>query len=87
MGIRDLKQNASAVIKRVKEGEAITITERGVPVAKLLPIPEDKYLELVQDGTISPGHGRFDVDSIVPFDLPGGLSAEELIAQEREDKV
>ena len=47
MGIRELKQNASAVVKRAKEGEAITITERGVPVAKLLPIPEDKYLELV----------------------------------------
>lgn len=87
MGIRDLKQNASAVVKRVKAGEAITITERGVPVAKLVPIPDDKYLELVQEGAIIPGRGYFDFDSIELIELPDGLTAEELIAQEREDRV
>lgn len=87
MGIRDLKQNASAVVKRVKAGEVITITERGVPVAKLLPIPQDKYLELVQEGAIIPGSGYFDFDSIEPVELPDGLTAEDLIAEMREDKI
>lgn len=86
MGIRELKQNASAVVRRVKDGEAITITERGKAVAKLLPIPEDKYLELVQEGVITPGRGRFDVDSIERFELPEGVTTEQLIAEEREDR-
>lgn len=87
MGIRDLKQNASAVIRRVKQGEALTITERGVPVAKLVPIPDDKYIGLIQDGVIIPGLGGFDVDSIVPIEIPGGISSEELIAEMREERL
>ncbi len=87
MGIRELKQNASAVVKRAKEGEVITITERGVPVAKLLPIPQDKYLELIQDGTITPARGQFDFDSIVPIKLPDGITSEQLISEMREDRV
>ena len=87
MGIRELKQNASAVIRRVKQGEPLTITERGVPVAKLVPIPDDKYIELIQEGVIIPGLGGFDVDSIVPIEIPGGISSEELIAQEREERL
>ncbi|MEK9908641.1 MAG: type II toxin-antitoxin system prevent-host-death family antitoxin [Aquiluna sp.] len=87
VGIRELKQNASAVVKRAKEGEVITITERGVPVAKLLPIPQDKYLELIQDGTITPARGQFDFDSIVPIKLPDGITSEQLISEMREDRV
>lgn len=87
MGIRELKQNASAVIRRVKAGEALTITERGVPVAKLVPIPNDKYIELIQEGVVIPGLGGFDVDSIVPIEIPGGISSEELIAEMREERL
>jgi prevent-host-death family protein len=35
VGIRELKQNPSAAIARVKAGEEITVTERGEPVARL----------------------------------------------------
>ncbi len=35
--IRDLKQNASAIIRRVKSGETLDVTERGEPVARLVP--------------------------------------------------
>ena len=39
IGIRELKQQASEVIRRVREKkEVITITYRGRPVAKLVPV-------------------------------------------------
>lgn len=38
MGIRELKQNASEVVARAEQGETITITVQGRPVAKIVPI-------------------------------------------------
>jgi prevent-host-death family protein len=39
IGIRELRQNASAYLRRVEAGEAIQIADRGRPVALWLPIP------------------------------------------------
>jgi prevent-host-death family protein len=36
-GIRELRQNLSALLDEVKKGREIVITERGHPVAKLVP--------------------------------------------------
>jgi len=38
VGIRALKQNASAVVAQVATGELVTITDRGRPVAQMVPI-------------------------------------------------
>jgi prevent-host-death family protein len=38
LGIRALKQNASSVIAEVVAGDTLTITDRGRPVARIVPI-------------------------------------------------
>lgn len=38
IGIRALQQNASAIVERAAAGEAIEITARGRPVARLVPL-------------------------------------------------
>lgn len=48
VGIRALKQNASAVLARVVAGEVLLITDRGRPVAQLSPLaadPRRRYLD------------------------------------------
>ncbi|MBN2494235.1 MAG: type II toxin-antitoxin system prevent-host-death family antitoxin [Deltaproteobacteria bacterium] len=40
IGIRDLKNNLSAVLRRVKNGETVTIKERNQPIAVLVPTSE-----------------------------------------------
>lgn len=37
VGIRELRQNLSRYIDRVKDGEALVVTERGREVARLIP--------------------------------------------------
>lgn len=37
VGLRELRQNASALVKRAEEGEEITITVAGRPGARLVP--------------------------------------------------
>ncbi len=49
-GIRELKQNASAVVAEVAAGEVVTITDRGRPVARLVPIRSTPLDELVESG-------------------------------------
>ena len=38
VGIRALKDEASAIVRRVRGGEVFTITDRGEPVALLVPL-------------------------------------------------
>jgi prevent-host-death family protein len=56
VGVRDLKQNASRVLARVKAGETLEVTEHGRPVARLTPVERgDDYDRLVEAGEILPG--------------------------------
>ncbi|MFM7245856.1 MAG: type II toxin-antitoxin system Phd/YefM family antitoxin, partial [Actinomycetota bacterium] len=38
IGVRELRQYASTYLARVKGGETITVTERGRPIARLVPL-------------------------------------------------
>jgi prevent-host-death family protein len=38
VGVRELNQNTSQVIERVRRGETLEITERGRPVARIVPV-------------------------------------------------
>lgn len=60
VGIRDLKSRLSAYIARVKAGERIIVTERGRPVAELVPIsPERHAIEaMVEQGKLRWSGGK-----------------------------
>jgi len=45
VGIRELRQRASELLRRVEAGEAIEVTDRGRPVALLTPVPQQGRLE------------------------------------------
>jgi prevent-host-death family protein len=56
VGARELRHQLSGILKRVWEGESFEVTERGKPVARLVPLPERAELwdRLVADGVIIP---------------------------------
>ena len=41
VGIRELRQNLSVYVERVKKGHTLTVTEHGRAVAELRPLPRD----------------------------------------------
>ncbi|MGN6444472.1 type II toxin-antitoxin system Phd/YefM family antitoxin [Amnibacterium sp.] len=53
-GIRELKQNASAVVAQAAAGETVVITDRGRPVAQLTPLSDSPYAEMRAAGLIRP---------------------------------
>jgi prevent-host-death family protein len=50
VGIRALKQNASAVVAEAAAGETVTITDRGRPVALMTAIPTSRLCALIDAG-------------------------------------
>jgi prevent-host-death family protein len=78
VGIRALKQNASAVVAQAAAGERVTITDRGRRVAQLTPIPSSRVEQLVEAGQAR--RARYDVAAL-PAPRPGPDLSGELAAQ------
>src|SRR3954463_7037182 len=64
VGIRELRQNLSAVLKRVRAGEGLVVTDRNRPGAALGPVPEDPYARPVAEGRIIPAKRTLDLSKI-----------------------
>lgn len=62
VGVRELRQNLSVYLRRVKEGEALEVTEHGTTVARLVPARthESVLEQLIADGKARRGRGRLD---------------------------
>jgi prevent-host-death family protein len=55
VGIRELRDGLSKHITAVREGATITVTDHGVPVARITPIGAPTALErLIADGVVQP---------------------------------
>lgn len=53
VGIRQLKNETSAIIERVENGEIVTVTRRGRPVARVVPVGIPAGMaRLVAEGTV-----------------------------------
>ena len=70
VGVRELRQRASELLRRVEAGETIEITDRGRPVALLSPIPDGgPYQRMLASGEIERAALDFD-DLPEPLQLP-----------------
>lgn len=62
VGVRELKDHASAILRRVRRGEAVRVTDRGRPVAILVPVaearPAETLRQLVATGRLAWGGGK-----------------------------
>lgn len=56
VGVRDLKNNLSRYLERVRGGDEVIVTDRGRPVARLLPLDasSDHLADLVDAGLVRP---------------------------------
>lgn len=89
VGIRELRQQATAVLRRVVAGESLVVTDHGHPIARLVPLRPSALEQLVAEGRATPAEGDL-LALLEELDLPAdadgsGVSAAlgELRAQER----
>jgi prevent-host-death family protein len=84
VGVRELRQRASELLRRVEAGESIEITDRGRPIAMLTPLPDGDPLERLRtSGDLAPATAGMD-SLPEPLALPAGHeSPSEILARLR----
>ncbi len=87
VGIRELRQNLSVYLRRVQAGEALEVTDRGRPVAMLVPLrkPSTAMERLVASGHASPRQGN-----LIELGVPPGRGSSRLsdaLAHGREERL
>ncbi len=83
--MRALQQHASEVVRRVAAGEIVEVTDRGRPVARLVPIRSSTLETLIEAGAARPA--RIDVASLAaPLKRVPGPSLNDLLSEARADE-
>jgi len=83
IGIRELRDNLTATIRRVPAGESLEVTHDGVPVALLSPLPAGRLARLLAGGGVTPG--RPPERPLRRFRVTGPMTASEAIEEDRAD--
>ncbi len=93
--VTEAKNRLSALLDRVKAGESVIITDRGVPIARIEPITrtadwDARMQRLIAEGKVIPGNDMPHEEllrrmrAIPRPKLPEGASLLEAVLEERE---
>ena len=89
VGVRELRQNLSVHLRRVRTGATLEVTDHGRPVAILSPLPEamTPLARLRLEGRIvREATGR--LEDVTPLDVPGlGAALRQALDEQREDRL
>lgn len=88
VGVRELRQNLSVHLRRVRKGQVLEVTDRGQPVAILAPLPEamSPIARLRLEGRIARGAtGR--LEDVRALRVPGlGDTLRRALDEQRADR-
>lgn len=90
VGIRELRQNLSVYVERVKEGETLHVTEHGHVVALLTPLPAKAMNTMerwVAEGKATPPTKPLGNLPLPKPGPPGSPRSEDVLAELREDRL
>jgi len=87
VGVRELRQRASELLRRVASGETTEVTDRGRPVALLTPVPQAGPMERLRAaGEVTAPSGAAG-ELPVPLPLPPGCEPPSaVLARLRADE-
>ncbi len=86
VGVRYLKAHLSAHLDRVKAGQTVVVTERGRPVAKLMPFGGQALPPSVER-LLQTGAATWSGRDLPPFEplpmAPGDQTFAEMVSEDR----
>jgi prevent-host-death family protein len=87
VGVRELRQNLSVYLRRVKGGEALEVTEHGRTVARLVPARQSESVleRLIAEGKATPAKGS--IDELPPLRGPITDAGSRALQELREDRI
>jgi prevent-host-death family protein len=84
VGVRELRRDASAILRRVAAGETVEITDRGRPVAVLVRTMPLGVTRLEREGLLRRAEG--DLLEVPPISVPADAAwPSELVSEQRAD--
>ena len=83
VGVRELRRDASAILRRVAEGETFEVTDRGRAVAVLVQTMPAGLVRLEREGLLRRSRG--DLLDLSPIPLPLGARLPSLVVAEGRD--
>jgi prevent-host-death family protein len=84
VGVRELRRQASAILRRVAAGETVEVTDRGRPVAVLLKTMPSGLARLEREGLLR--RAEADLLDLQPVALaPDGTPPSRLVADGRAE--
>ncbi len=88
VGVRELRQNLSRYLERVKAGEAFVVTERGSEVARLTPSGgrQSALVRLIAERGATIPQGDL-IANLGPRHHVDGGSTEDALADQREERL
>ena len=90
VGVRELRQNLSVYLDRVKAGETLEVTEHGQPVARLTPNPPVRLSfldQMIADGRVTPATFDHRLLPPPPTDpTPGEPTLSEILQAMRDEE-
>jgi prevent-host-death family protein len=83
--IRILNQNTADVLARVEHGETVEVTNRGRPIARIVPVTTDPLSDLVAAGVVVPATitGPVPMPSVT---AEAGSEAGALVSRLRDEE-
>lgn len=89
VGVRELRQQASAVLKRVVGGETVEVTDHGHAIARIVPLRPGVLNQMVLEGRATEAAGDL-LDMADQMDLPqpgrGGMLPSQALIELRSDE-
>ena len=88
VGVRELRQNLSRYLDRVKAGEALVVTEHGREVARLVPSSSATYAAIAARFGASVPTDRLPAvaERLAPRTAPAGTT-DAFLAEERAERT
>ena len=80
VGVRELRRQASAILRRVAAGETVEVTDRGRPVAILLRTMPSGLARLEAEGLLR--RAEADLLDLRPSRLPADATAPSLLVSD-----
>ncbi|MDQ6909410.1 MAG: type II toxin-antitoxin system prevent-host-death family antitoxin [Actinomycetota bacterium] len=84
IGVRELRQHASRYLQRVADGESLEVTDRGRPVARLVPVTSDAWADMIASRKVTRAEDDTDVADEGPGDYD--VDASGVLAAMRADE-
>jgi prevent-host-death family protein len=86
VSVRELKSRLSHFLRLARSGESVVITDRGVPVGRLVPIEQDldERIAALRAARQLQWSGRRLAPRKPAVRIPAGRSVADLIVEDRE---